>query len=292
MARHAKTNIEFSEIDKDGLIQELKIIAEEMHGDVGKFSKGEMYLPRFLIDAVMWCNDTPDIIKAVSFDLDGKPEIIATVDSRKNPIEANSLERSCVYAKKLADCYEGKLGYKNNIRNLSMQYFDALSKNTVKEKGVFDLEDSMCNAVCKIQNGLISEALFNKVEREFTEQVLNYMGYKFELVDQLEKILEVMIDRSMERDESISGWYVGDIYKKTRLSEYYIAQKTVEDFLKICEGVENDYGTDAAITIMSESIKKLDFYEGESQDMKLFVECVAKESSYETPLVKTKKLKP
>jgi|GEM_PF-6536097 len=292
MARHAKTNIHFSEIDKDGLIQELKIIAEEMHGDVGKFSKSEMYLPRFLIDAVMWCNDTPDNIKAVSFDLDGKPEIIAAFDSRKNPIEVNSLERSCVYAKKLADCYEGKLGYKNNIRNLSMQYFDALSKNTVKENGVFDLEDSMCNAVCKIQNGLISEALFNQVEREFTEQVLNYMGYKFELAEQLKKIFDVMLDRSMENDESIAGWDVGDIYKETRLSEFYIAQKTIEDFIKIFEGVEDEYGTDTAIVIMSESIKTLDFYEAESQDMELFVERVAKESSCETPLVKTKKLKP
>lgn len=293
MARHAKTNVNFSEINKDELVKELKIIAEEMdNNNFCELVRGQLYLPRFLIEVVSWENETPRNLDGVRFDLDGKPEVIEAFDSSRNLMEMNTLEKSCANLSEFADCYGGRMGNKDNIRNLSIQYFDALSKNTVKETGNNDLHNSMCNAVCKIQDGLISEALFNKVEREFTEQILNYMGYKFELVEQLERILEVMIDRSMERDESISGWYVADIHKKTGLSEYKIADKTIEDFLKICEGVENNYGTDAAITIMSESIKKLDFYEGESQDMDLFVECVAKESSYETPIVKTKKLKP
>lgn len=105
MARHAKTNVKFSEINKDELVKELKIIAEEMDSNICELVIGKLYLPLFLIEAVKWNNETPTNLEAVSFNLDGKPEIVESFDYSQNLVENNTLETSCVNLSALVDYY-------------------------------------------------------------------------------------------------------------------------------------------------------------------------------------------
>lgn len=161
--------IDFSRINKEELKDEITYLSDRLnHSFYGKRrtaidSIGENpFFPKFLITALESIDEDHARLEAVEFD----NKIPAVIYDEQGNSELNTLVTSAKNVSDICEYMTRKFSTGSNLENIAIQYFDYISKS--------ERSDSIHNAMCEIAYNVkakrVTEARFNKVERQFTEQ--------------------------------------------------------------------------------------------------------------------------
>lgn len=166
--------IDFSIINKEELKDEITYLSDRLnhsfHGQkrvaidaIGDFP----FFPQFLISALENIDEDHSRLEAVEFD---KKVPAVTYDEKANA-ERNTLVISATNVSDICEYMTRKFSTGSNLENIAIQYFDYITKS--------ERSDSIHNATCEIAFNVeakrVTEARFNKVERQFTEQFLSFI---------------------------------------------------------------------------------------------------------------------
>ncbi len=166
--------IDFSRINKEELKDEITYLSDRLnhsfHGKrrtaidaIGDFP----FFPQFLISALEAIDEDHSRLEAVEFD---KKTPAVTYDEKANA-ERNTLVISATNVSDICEYMTRKFSTGSNLENIAIQYFDYITKS--------ERSDSIHNAMCEIAYNVevkrVTEARFNKVERQFTEQFLAFI---------------------------------------------------------------------------------------------------------------------
>lgn len=164
--------IDFSSINKEELIDEITYLSDRLnhsfHGQkrvaieaIGDFP----FFPKFLISALENIDEDHARLESVEFD---KKLPAVTYDEKA---ERNTLVISATNVSDICEYMTRKFSTGSNLENISIQYFDYITKSERSDS----IHNAMCEIAYSVENKRITEARFNKVERQFTEQFLAFI---------------------------------------------------------------------------------------------------------------------
>lgn len=166
--------IDFSRINKEELKDEINYLSDRLnHSFNGKKrvpidAIGDFpFFPKFLISALENIDEDHSRLEVVEFD----KKIPAVTYDEKSNAERNTLVISATNVSDICEYMTRKFSTGSNLESISIQYFDYITKSEKSDS----IHNAMCEIAFNVEARRITEARFNKVERQFTEQFLAFI---------------------------------------------------------------------------------------------------------------------
>lgn len=176
----------------------------------------------------------------------------------------------------------------NHHKILVNDFHEALY-DVLERKGFdlfYNIKTDNSNEIYALEDFILKRLQDGELSVNYHREVVFSLDYK------LGKILDIIISNSEDNDVNISDWRVNEIREILDIDKRDIDDELIIRIIALCESLDSKFGTDSAISIIRDSIDKLDAEDYNKPTITDFEELVDIEAGKYVELKKSRKLKP